>query len=115
MFESDARRRRNALLGQCRSWGLPIALLLCAGTAASQQAAPALQPQAFRVEIFDPEFEKLVDPRVKLQTIASGFGFSDGPVWVRGTPQSAGYLLVSSIIGKVIYKVTAAGGLRIPG
>jgi gluconolactonase len=65
------------------------------------------------VEVFDPEFEKLVDPKVELQTVASGFGFSDGPVWVRGTQQAPGYLLVSSIIGNVIYKVTPDGAVSV--
>lgn len=81
---------------------LPLLLAACL-------AAGSAHAQSFRVDRVDPALDKVTAPNAKLRTVASGFGFSDGPVWIRGHKGAPGYLLVSSIIGNVIYKVTPAG------
>ena len=45
--------------------------------------------------------------------MATGFGFIDGPVWIAGSDGAAGFLLASSIIDNVIYKVTPAGKVSV--
>jgi gluconolactonase len=91
----------------------PVAAMLLAGAGlclpatAAPPAPDGAQP--FRITRSDPALDALIAPGAKLVTIASGFGFADGPVWVRGNARAPGYLLVSSIIGNVIYKVTPQG------
>ncbi len=72
-----------------------------------------LPPTPFRVERLDPAFDALIAPNAKLETVASGFVFSDGPVWVRGKPGAPGYLLVVNIVGNVINKITPDGHVSV--
>lgn len=89
------------------------ALLLTGAPLAAQPADNPENPQPFRIEAADPKFNDLVAPGSKLELVASGFGFSDGPVWIRKTGTTPGYLLISSIIGNVIYKVTPTGQVSV--
>ena len=86
-----------------------LAAWLGLGAANAQPAAPSASPQSFRITRADPALDDLIAPGARLKTVASGFGFADGPVWIRGRGGVPGYLLVSSIIGNVIYKVTPDG------
>jgi gluconolactonase len=79
------------------------------GAAHAQPAPPNPAPQPFSITRADPALDALISPGARLKTVATGFGFSDGPVWVRGRNGAPGYLLVSSIIANVIYKVTPDG------
>ena len=92
---------------------IAVAIAAAGATGHAQGTAASAPPQPFRIEVADPAFTALVDPAAKLTTVASGFGFSDGPVWVRGTPQKPGYLLVSNIIGNVIDKITPDGHVSV--
>jgi gluconolactonase len=83
--------------------------LLGLSAADAQPAAPSPSPQPFSITRADPALDALIAPDAKLKTVASGFGFSDGPVWIRGQDGAPGYLLVSSIIGNVVYKLTPDG------
>jgi gluconolactonase len=91
------------------------ALVMCWGcSSVNAQRTPAgSAPQPFSITRSDPALDALIAPAAKLKTIASGFGFIDGPVWVAGRKGAAGYLLASSIIDNVIYKVTAAGKVSV--
>ena len=86
-----------------------LAAWLGLSAASAQPAPPSSSPHPFTITRVDPALDALIAPGAKLKTVASGFGFSDGPVWVRGQNGAPGYLLVSSIIGNVIYKVTPDG------
>ena len=44
----------------------------------------------FALQADSPEFSKLVAPDAKLETVATGFGFTEGPLW-----DAAGFLYVS--------------------
>ncbi len=85
---------------------------LCVATA---QAAPTPDPapRPFSITRADPTLDALIAPDAKLTTVAAGFGFIDGPVWIRGRNGAEGYLLASSIIDNVVYKVTAAGKVSV--
>ncbi len=90
-------------------------LASCLGLSlASAQPSPAnASAHPFSITRLDPSLDALIAPHAKLKTVASGFGFSDGPVWIRGRDGAQGYLLAVSIIGNVIYKVTAAGKVSV--
>lgn len=106
---SPARLRRGVrALGRLFACFTSMALLGL--TVASAQAAPKnAKPRPFSITKASPELDALIAPDAKLRTVASGFAFIDGPVWVRGHNGAPGYLLASSIFGNVIYKVTPAG------
>ena len=46
---------------------------------ASAQQQPF--PTAGSVERLDPALDQLIDPKTKIEVIASGFTWSEGPVW----------------------------------
>ena len=81
--------------------------------ASAQSAPPDTAPHPFSITRSDPSLDALIAPDAKLTTVASGFGFIDGPVWVTGGNGTPGYLLASSIIDNVIYKVTADGKVSV--
>src|SRR5690348_8125665 len=67
----------------------------------------------FSITRSDPALDALIAPDAKLKLVASGFGFIDTPVWIRGQNGAEGYLLASSIIDNVVYKVTPAGKVSV--
>jgi len=67
----------------------------------------------FSITRSDPALDALISPHAELRTVATGFGFIDGPVWIAGRDGGAGFLLASSIIDNVIYKVTPAGKVSV--
>src|ERR1700722_11596031 len=93
-----------------------VTATLCIGfCAATAQAAPTADPapHPFSITRADPALDALIAPDAKLTTVAAGFGFIDGPVWIRGRNGAEGYLLASSIIDNVVYKVTPAGKVSV--
>jgi gluconolactonase len=71
--------------------------LLCLSTAQQHPRAFALRAQA-------AEFWKLVDRNAKLETVATGFGFTEGPMW-----DAAGFLYVSDEAINKIFRVYPDG------
>ena len=66
---------------------------------------PPPEPAAFRITREDPGLDAIVARNAELETLATGFGLNEGPVWV---PEgSTGYLLVSGLLDNVIYKISA--------
>jgi hypothetical protein len=55
----------------------------------------------------DPALEELISPDAKLQEIKSGYGFTEGLVWV--PHGNTGYLLLSDMPANVIYKLSTDG------
>jgi gluconolactonase len=62
-------------------------------------------PRKFSLEPSSAEFSHLIAPNAKLQTIASGFGFTEGPVW-----DHSGFLYVSDEVQNKIYRVRESDG-----
>jgi gluconolactonase len=56
----------------------------------------------------DPALDAIVPATAKVEKVAGGFGFIEGPVWAK-----QGYLLFSDIPRSKIYKVTAKGDTSI--
>src|SRR5205807_2652335 len=56
----------------------------------------------------DPRFDKLIPKDAKLQKVAEGFLWAEGPVWVK----DGGYLLFSDIPRNVVNKYTAKEGVK---
>jgi len=61
----------------------------------------------------DPELDKIVTPGTKIEKLAGGFLFTEGPVWVPRTADSEGYLLFSDPNNNTIYRWTPDGQVSI--
>jgi gluconolactonase len=70
-----------------------------------------LQAQAarrqFALQALDPQFWNLIDKKAELSTVATGFGFTEGPVW-----DDAGFLYVSDETLNKIFRVELNGSKR---
>ena len=59
--------------------GLRVAGLRSAGAGAGEDRRPTLGT----IERLDPRFDQLVPPDARVERIAEGFDWSEGPVWDR--------------------------------
>lgn len=66
--------------------------------------ASAQDSRAFGLQALSPKFWDLVDHHVKLETVATGFGFTEGPMW-----DAAGFLYVSDETINQIFRVYPNG------
>jgi gluconolactonase len=68
-----------------------------------------LQPVETRVVRNDPALDAIVAPGTTIEKVASGFTFTEGPVWVR----EGNYLLFSDPNNNVIYRWSADEGVSL--
>lgn len=71
----------------------------CDGTPAKTNTTQQ-EPSKLRIEIIDPEALQVLDTAAKIEVIASGFKWTEGPLYIR----DGNYLLFSDIPGNKIYK-----------
>ena len=76
-----------------------LTIVVCCSIGASAQ-----QSRAFELQSISPKFWDLFDRNAKLQTVATGFGFTEGPMW-----DSAGFLYVSDETLNKIFRVSPDG------
>lgn len=88
----------------CKS--ITLAFVVLTGVAIAHSQATQSKP-GFRLDPLTPQFSKLISPREKLVTIATGFGFTEGPVW-----DPSGFLYVSDETINKIYKVEMDGSKK---
>lgn len=67
-------------------------------------------PTIGRVERHDPRFDKLVPPDAKIEVLASGFEWTEGPVWIA---DDGGYLLFSDIPRNSVMKWRQGEGVSL--
>lgn len=82
-------------------------IALCAATLACIVSAAAGQnrpPRKFEMQAISPSFWDLVDHNARLETVATGFGFTEGPMW-----DAAGFLYVSDETINKIFRVYPMG------
>jgi gluconolactonase len=61
----------------------------------------------------DPALDAIVPPGTRFERIASGFQFTEGPVWVRATESTPGYLLFSDPNANTIYRWSEDGQVSV--
>jgi gluconolactonase len=87
-------------------------LLLCAALVASRPSAAQstiTTAVGSRIERLDPALDALIDPNARIEKLAEGFAWTEGPVWRR----DKGYLLFSDIPHNTVWKWNQAEGLSI--
>jgi gluconolactonase len=78
------------------------AVALVAGASAAQEGASQSRPTLGTIERFDPRFDKLIPPGARIERLAEGFDWSEGPVWIAREKA----LLFSDVPQNVVYKWT---------
>jgi gluconolactonase len=69
-------------------------------------AQDANEPPQGTIERWSPELDAVIKPGAKIETIADGFTWVEGPLWI----ESEKMLLMSDIFSNSIYKWTVTGG-----
>jgi gluconolactonase len=88
-----------------RSCNLSLGLLISAVlVAAFAVTAQAQNPRKFDLQANSPELWNLIDHNAKLSQIATGFGFTEGPVW-----DESGFVYVSDETLNKIFRVYPSG------
>lgn len=72
-------------------------------------------PQDFVLELVkkEPAFDAIVPANAKLEKLATGFLFTEGPVWVPASDASPGYLLFSDPNANTIYRWSQDGQVTV--
>jgi len=61
-----------------------------------------------RIDRWDPALDAIVPKDWKIEKLAEGFGWAEGPIWIK----SGGYLLFSDVPGNKTWKWSQKGGLE---
>lgn len=61
----------------------------------------------------DPALDEIVTPGTRLERLAGGFLFTEGPVWVPATAGTSGYLLFSDPNANTIYRWSPEGQVSV--
>jgi gluconolactonase len=77
--------------------------------AAPPVAASPAQPRFGHVERFDPGLDAIVPADWKMERLAQGFAWAEGPAWIR----SGSYLLFTDVPGNTLHKWSETGGLEV--
>jgi len=89
--------------------GMLVLLGVCGVAAGAAEPAKVDQIIAdARVDRWDPALDAIVPKDWKIEKIAEGFGWAEGPVWIR----SGGYLLFTDVPGNKMWKWSQKGGLE---
>ncbi len=100
----------KCMRSQCLAGTLLFAFAGGACVAAPPQA-PTVLAEA-RIDRWDPALDAIVPRDWKIEKLAEGFGWAEGPLWVR----SGGYLLFTDVPGNRMWKWSESGGPReVPG
>jgi gluconolactonase len=91
---------------RCRSLRLAGALLALVAAAACGAPDQAVGPGAGVILRVDPRLDALVPADARIEKLADGFVFTEGPVWIQGESR----LLFSDVRANTIYQWTEAEG-----
>jgi len=88
-----------------------ILLTIILGMLAGMTALPTIgqNEEVGKIVRTDPAIDKLVAPGTKIEKVHGGFGFTEGPIWVR----SGSYLLFSDLPNNAIMKWTPDGNVSV--
>src|SRR6266404_9168729 len=86
------------------NWRLSFAVVLVLLLSAKFHAGVADPARQFQLQANSAGFWSLFDHGTKLSTVASGFGFTEGPVW-----DPAGFVYVSDEVFNKIFRIYPDG------
>ncbi|CAA9498745.1 MAG: Gluconolactonase [uncultured Sphingomonas sp.] len=87
--------------------GIAAWIALALALALQPKPAGELRSDNGSIERSAPELDDLVPSKARIEVLATGFGWSEGPVWIG---QGGGYLLFSDVPANRIHRWTATEG-----
>src|SRR5262245_44320186 len=103
-----ARPRRCSLMNALRLPALLAVPLLLGASLADEDKAPKKKTLG-TIERMDPAFDKLIAKGAKLEILADGFAWCEGPVW----DKKGRYLLFSDIPNNSVFKWQEGKGVSL--
>lgn len=91
---------------------LTFGLMLLTGAAVPAQDTLNF-PHLGEVLRFQPAMNQIIAEGAKIEVVASGFDWTEGPVWVPGTKEKPGYLLFSDIPRNAVYRWDEGEGISL--
>jgi gluconolactonase len=92
-----------------KTFGTLAFVLLLAGCSGAPEPAPVKQTRsAGKIIRLDPAFDALVPKDAEIEKVATGFTFTEGPLW-----RPEGLLWFSDVPGNVVRSVTPAGEVKV--
>ncbi len=82
----------------------------CGGGEAPEAVSPDRAAGEGTIHRADPGLDALVPEGAKIEKLAGGFVFTEGPLWVNRVWEGNPFLLFSDVPGNVIYKWSPSGG-----
>ncbi|MCU0708698.1 MAG: SMP-30/gluconolactonase/LRE family protein [Pirellula sp.] len=86
-----------------------LALLMMTGSTNAQHAGPVRTIGS--IERLQPELDSVLSPDARLEVVADGFTWTEGPLWMGDT--TSGYLLFTDIPRNSIFSWTKAHGISL--
>src|SRR5688500_18265634 len=71
-------------------------------------ATPAVKIENAKIDRWDPAMDAIVPKDWKIEKLAQGFGWAEGPIWVK----DGNYLLFTDVPGNKMWKWSEKGGLE---
>ncbi len=96
------------LLVNCTATAALALTLVCAPVTAAERSVPVTNMEESRIDRWDPAMDAIVPADWKIEKLAEGFGWAEGPIWVR----SGNYLLFTDVPGNKMWKWSEKGGLE---
>jgi gluconolactonase len=90
---------------------LLVTMLALAGVSsalAAETTVPATKIEESRIDRWDPAMDAIVPQDWKIEKLAEGFGWAEGPIWVK----KGDYLLFTDVPGNKMWKWSEKGGLE---
>jgi gluconolactonase len=92
-----------------RKWLVSAAVLAAWTTvAAAAETVPFTKIEEARIDRWDPAMDAIVPRDWKIEKLAQGFGWAEGPIWIR----KGNYLLFTDVPGNKMWKWSETGGLE---
>jgi gluconolactonase len=85
-----------------------LALSCVASVACIAAPAAPIKIEEATIDRWDPAMDAIVPKDWKIEKLAEGFGWAEGPIWVK----SGGYLLFTDVPGNKMWKWSEKGGLE---
>jgi gluconolactonase len=92
-----------------RNWLVGAAALVAwTGAALAAGATVPTKIEEARIDRWDPAMDAIVPADWKIEKLAGGFGWAEGPIWIR----NGDYLLFTDVPGNKMWKWSEKGGLE---
>ena len=88
--------------------GAAALLGVCGMGLAAEKAVPIAPMTEARIDRWDPAMDAIVPADFRIEKLAEGFGWAEGPIWVK----KGGYLLFTDVPGNKMWKWSEKGGLE---